>query len=47
MSTVLTYAYSMLLPVSGHGQELTKEKKESTVDFFPVLSFISVSSLIC
>lgn len=45
MCTVLTYAYSMLLRV--RGQELPKEMKESTVDFFPVLSFISVSSLIC
>lgn len=47
MCTVLTYAYSMLLRVRGCGQELTKEMKELTVDFFPVLSFISVSSLIC
>lgn len=45
MCTVLTYAYSMLLRVRGSGQELTKGMKE-TVDF-PVLSFISISCLIC
>lgn len=45
MCTVLTCAYSMLLPVRGSGQELTKGMKE-TVDFFPVLSFISVSCLL-
>lgn len=39
--TVLTYAYNILLSVRGCGQELTKGMKESTVGFFPVLSFPS------